>query len=199
MKYFRTIYPTFVLFCCLLHACDIFHTRTPEPPSNPTSTFNPPTSADIVLNNLKFAVAEANTDNYIRCFSGGASSPPFLFIPSADAASLYASVFQDWTIEDERIYFHNLGVPSQGTPFLTYENQQLVFSNSDSVIYTMDYKLFFPHQSAGEPQLVSGSMQVHLAADKQSRWSVYRWQDFKIPQDTLQTWSYLKAKFRLRS
>jgi hypothetical protein len=182
-----------------LAACDLFQTRDPEPPSNTTSTFNPPVNADIVVQNLNHAVIEANVDNYIRCLTSTTATRSFEFVPSTDVALTYASIFQEWTTDDERIYFRNLGTPSQGVPFLSFENQKLVFSSSDSVIYNMDYQLFYPHQSTLEPQFVRGNMQIHLGKDEQGRWSIYRWHDSKFPQDTMQTWSYLKAKFRIRS
>jgi hypothetical protein len=102
-------------------------------------------------------------------------------------------------MEDEKIYFRNLGTPSGGVPFLSFDHQRLVFSSSDSLIYNMNYQLFYPHQSVAEPKYLRGNMQLHIGKDEQGRWSIYRWQDSKIPQDTLQTWSYLKAKFRIRS
>lgn len=197
MKRFPLIATLSAAIC--LASCDLFQTRDPEPPSNSTSTFQPPVSAEIVLQNLKYAIAEANVDNYVRCLSSSTTLRPYEFVPSTEAASTYASIFQTWTTDDERIYFRNLGTPSQGTPFLVFDNQQLVFSSSDSVIFNMNYQFFYPHQSQSEPQFVRGNMQLHLSADAQERWSIYRWQDSKIPQDSLPTWSFLKAKFRIRS
>lgn len=186
-----------VLFVCITflvcsYSCDIFQTREPEAPSQSNSTFNPPVNPEIVINNLQFAVQEFNIDNYMRCFSDPLWRQ-YEFIASQEARANYPSVFSQWNLESERRYFQNLGTPGSASPYLTFTNQQTLTVSSDSVIYNMNYTLFFPHRRTNVPQLVQGNMQIHLGTDSQRRWSIYQWQDFKTTSDS--TWSYWKGAF----
>jgi hypothetical protein len=175
-----------------LPACDLFQTRQPEQPSQTTSTFLPPTSYDIVLRNLQFAVVEDNVDNYLRCFADSAVRR-YEFIPAAEARARFASIFNQWSLESERRYFQNLGSPANGAPSLTFPNQSPIYTGADSVIYNLNYTLFFPHKRDGVPQVVQGNMQLYLGADPRRLWSIYRWQDSRTTTDS--TWSYWKAVF----
>ncbi|MBI3195451.1 MAG: hypothetical protein HYZ34_13450 [Ignavibacteriae bacterium] len=173
--------------------CDLFSTRDPDPPAQNNSTFIQPVSADIVLENLKKSVTESNTDNYFRCFSDVASGRAYFFLPSVEISAQYSSVFSSWTPEQERMYFQNLGQPSNGTAYLTFSNSSTLAVSSDSVVYSMDYTFFYPHRRSGITQLVQGNMQIFLGANTQRLWSIYRWHDNKTVSDS--TWSYWKAVF----
>jgi hypothetical protein len=173
--------------------CDIFQTRDPEPPTQGTSSYQVPDQPEVVLANLKSAVAESNTDNYVRSFIDTASSSqPFTFTPSSEVISTYASVFRTWNVTDERTYFQNLGKPDNGTPLLTFSNLT-TSSNSDSVVYIMDYVLYYPHNRQHAPQLVKGKMELHLKPNNSRLWYIQSWSDTKTTADS--TWSYLKAVF----
>jgi hypothetical protein len=173
-------------------ACDLFQTRDPQPPTQNISTFTPPTSYDIVLRNLQFAVAEDNVDNYIRCFADS-TYRRYEFIATPEARARYASVFSQWSLESERRYFQNLGTPSNGAPSLTIPNEPPVYASTDSVVYNLNYTLFYPHTKEGVPHAVQGNMQLYLGVDPRNLWSIYRWQDSKTTTDS--TWSYWKAVF----
>lgn len=175
-----------------VQSCDLFQTRDPEPPSQSNSTFDPPVSPDIVLHNLQFALTEYNIDNYIRCFVDP-TVQRYEYIASQEVQANFSNLFAQWNLEAERRYFQNLGPPTNASPFLTFSNQQTISVSSDSVIYNMNYTLFFPHRRSNIPQAVQGNMQVSLGTDNQRRWSIHRWQDFKTMSDS--TWSYLKAAF----
>lgn len=181
-----------LMILMILPACDLFQTRDPELPSQNTSTFTPPTSYDIVLRNLQFAFAENNVDNYLRCFVDS-TYRRYEFLPAAEARARFASIFNQWSLESERRYFQNLGAPSNGVPSLTFPNQPPVYTGTDSVIYNLNYTLFFPHRREGIPQAVQGNMQLYLGVDPRRLWSIYRWQDSRTTTDS--TWSYWKAVF----
>jgi hypothetical protein len=173
--------------------CDIFQTRDPEPPTQGTSSYQVPDQPEVVLANLKSAVAESNTDNYVRSFVDTASSSqPFTFTPSSEVISTYASVFRTWSVTDERTYFQNLGKPNNITPLLTFSNLT-TSSNSDSVVYIMDYELYYPHNRQNAPTYVKGKMELHLKPNVSRLWYIQSWSDTKTTSDS--TWSYLKAVF----
>jgi hypothetical protein len=168
--------------------CDIFQTRDPEPPTQSTSTFEPPVTPEAVLHNLTSAVRENNVDNYLRCFVD-TTFRPFDFVPSQDVRSN----FSVWTLEDERRYFRSMGATIDGTPLLTSAIQNTTFY-ADST-YNVNYSLYFPHRDASAPKFVRGNMQLHLAIDAQGRWGIDQWRDNKLPSTADSTWSYLKFWF----
>jgi hypothetical protein len=168
--------------------CDIFQTRDPEPPTQSTSTFEPPVTPDAVLQNLRSAIGENNLDNYLRCFVD-TTFRPYEFIPSQDVRANFGV----WTLEDERRYFRTMGATTDGTALLTTAVQGGTFF-ADST-YTIDYALYFPHTEPGVPKLVRGNMLLHLAIDPQGRWGIDRWSDNKLPSAQDSTWSYLKFWF----
>ena len=173
--------------------CDIFQTRPPDRPVQGTSSYQVPDRPEVVLSNLKAAIAESNADNYIRCFADTSNaSEPFKFTPSPEVGSAYASIFRTWTIADERIYFQNLGKPDNGTPLMS-DSLRSFSNSSDSVIYTLDYTLYYPHRRQNIPQLVGGQMQLLLKPDSRRLWFIQSWQDYKTTRDS--TWSYIKAVF----
>ena len=183
-----------ILQLLFLSGCDIFQTRTPDPPTQGTSSYQIPDQPDVVLSNLRSSIAESNTDNYVRSFADtSTSSQPFTFTPSPEVGSVYSSVFRNWNVSDERGYLQNLGKPDNGTPLLTIQNLKISSKNPDSVVYTMDYTLYYPHHRQGIPQVVSGQMQLFLKPDSRRLWSIQSWQDYKTTKDS--TWSYFKAVF----
>ena len=61
-----------------------FATREPEPPKNSGSRYIPPFSAEIVLENMRNAISDRNTENYLRCFSDSTrTGERFRFEPDA--------------------------------------------------------------------------------------------------------------------
>jgi hypothetical protein len=177
-----------------LQSCDLFQTREPEPPTQSNSGFKQPVTSDIVLENLRVSVADANADNYVRCFSDtSVSTRGFTFNASSEVLASFGSLFNTWSIAEEQVYFRNLGLPQNAAPSLSFSNERQLITSSDSVIYSMDYLLFYPHRRSGIPLSVQGRMQLHIGTDRQGRWSIYRWQDFKSTTDS--TWSYWKAIF----
>jgi hypothetical protein len=172
--------------------CDLFRTRDPQPPTQNTTGFVPADRPDDVLSNLKLSIVRHDADNYGKCFSDTASGGgTFLFLPSSGN---FQGIFTNWSLEEERRWFTNLGTPSGNlVPSITFTSQQQINSSSSATEYTMNYVLYYPHLRAGVPRTVTGFMHLYLALDNQRRWSIGRWDDFRTTTDS--TWSYLKAHF----
>jgi hypothetical protein len=101
----------------VLSSCGILDTRTPQPPAQTSSTFTPPTSPSMVIDNLINAIGERNTDNYIRCLAdSNFSDRKFQFVPTQEALSKYALQFSTWSVSSEREYFENLKSQMPTTP-----------------------------------------------------------------------------------
>ncbi|MBI1802922.1 MAG: hypothetical protein HY033_10990 [Ignavibacteriae bacterium] len=179
------------IFLLLFSGCDLFQTRDPEPPTQGSSTYETPTTYDKVLRNLQFSVADKNLNNYLGCFVD-TTVRAYIFIAAEDARRGYPDVVSQWSLESEQRYFRNLKEATSSTPSLTIADTPPVYVSTDSVLYDLNYTLFFPHNRSGVPQIVRGNMQLSLGTDGK-RWSIHQWRDSKTTSDS--TWSYLKAVF----
>jgi len=187
---------TFIIF--FISGCNIFQTRTPQPPQQSKSNFIPPKTYDIVVQNLKYAIAEKNLVNYLYCLSDtNFGARKFSFVPALDIYVHYQQIFIDWDKNNsERNYFNNLIALSSSTssPVLTLSSENYVLLGSDSVKYTANYVLLWQNNTSGAPQQAEGNLQFFLGIDQNRNWSIYRWIDLKLA-DSLTTWGEMKAKF----
>jgi hypothetical protein len=166
--------------------CSLFEPREPEPPTQSSFDFRPPTVPTIVISNLQ---------NAVSCFSDPMKTGrAFTFIPSAEASAQYPGLLANWTIADELSYFQNLIAksPPNGFSSLTLTPKSSVVT-ADSVIYDFDYTLTFEHTEVGFPTTFRGTLQFSIGTDNSNFWSIYRWSDFKTTTDI--TWSLMKGKF----
>ena len=176
-----------VLTVAIVAGCDLFQTRDPAAPTQGTSSRETPTTHDIVLSNLRNAIAEKNVENYMSCFVDPALRP-YVFEPSPDQAANFTL----WGLESERRYFQNITSSLNGRPSFTDSIYNSTISSS-LVTYYMTYTLFIPHQDPNAPRLVQGTMELYFVQDSLHLWSIYKWVDRKTRLDS--TWSYLKAWF----
>ena len=102
-SYFIAAASIVVCWLMLASGCNLFEPRDPEPPSQSSDSFIPPTDPDIVIENLQNAIAQKNSVNYVRCIADPSRTARlFEFFPSPDAGSRYASVFATWTVDQEK-------------------------------------------------------------------------------------------------
>jgi len=179
-----------LLYC----GCDLFSTRDPEPPTSGSSTFTPPTSADLVIENLTNAIAEKNTENYMRCLVDTLNSGrSYAFIPTAEAAGRYSSTFSEWTLQSEKSYFSALIALTPASVATTLSlSGGFDLIAADSAIYNSDYQLTFPHGIVSIAETVRGNLQLVLATDRNSLWSIVRWTDNPISNEI--SWSEWKGR-----
>lgn len=178
-------------------ACDIFQTRDPEPPSQSSSNFLPPTEPPIVFTNMISAFRDLNSVNYLRSFSDTASSGRnFQFEPNPQSRLRYGGVFLNWTRQSEQQYFENMNsrLPSGTAPILVFESLSAQSIQSDSAQYEATYRLTVPHSQPSIPTEARGRAQFFLLADKSRSWSIWRWVDIQINQNTF-SWSDFKGEF----
>jgi hypothetical protein len=186
----------FILISFVYFQCDIFKTRTPEEPSETGSGYQPPTSADIVIENLINAISEKSSLNYAQCFPGTTSEYSFSFVPAPDVQKQYYSVFISWDISSEKSYFENLIAQTSdyATSRLTL-NGSFTYSSTDSMIYNADYSLTFNHDVSNISQTASGNLQFAIRRDQNNYWWITRWIDNKVNDNFC--WSELKARFSI--
>ena len=186
---------TAVAMLLVYGGCDLFETRTPQNPSQSGSTFTDPTSQDVVINNLRYAISEKVKLNYLRCLADTQSNGRnFSFTPTVEAASRYQGVFESWDRASEEQYFKNLSESrTGGVSSLDFFDATWNPVASDEFLYTAKYHLIFQHQNGSVGQEARGNAQFYIARDNQSRWSIYRWVDLRDTSNV--TWSDLKASF----
>ena len=179
----------------LISGCGIFETRQPQPPQQGRTDFLPPTSPDIVIQNLVNSIADRNVDNYIACLSDTSfGARIFTFVPPADVYNQYRSIFFNWDKNSERAYFNNFISQSlnSSSSALILSSENLTFQG-DSATYNANYTLLWPNKVPGYPQQAQGNLQFSLGIDRNQNWSIYRWIDSRVG-DSL-TWSEMKARF----
>jgi len=184
-----------IFLAALYSSCGLFETREVEPPSAPRSTFTQPTSPDIVLANLNFAIAEKNRDNYLRCLvDSNFSSRRFKFFPDAVSQSSYP-VFLNWNLTHERNYYSNLlSFTNQAASSNLFLSNITINSGIDSTVIDSDYILVFDHNKQNVAKVTKGKLRFIMGSDVRSLWSIHSWFDFTDNSNDT-TWSSLKANF----
>ncbi|HSQ75184.1 MAG TPA: hypothetical protein VLT13_06490 [Bacteroidota bacterium] len=183
------------LTAALTGGCGLFEPRDPEEPNQSSLNYRPPTDPDIVITNLQSAIEQKSVANYTACFADASrGAPPFVFIPSADAAAIYGATLGSWTLQEEQEYFQNIIARSNqqanATLALTLKTTTV---SSDSVVSAYDYVLVFEHNDTGFPKTARGSLQLTLREDASNFWMIQRWVDFKTTDDI--SWSHFKGRF----
>lgn len=182
-----------VLLSSFVVSCGLFDPRDPEPPTQGSGSFLPPVSREIVIENLRNAIAEKNIPNYMKCFSDSAAGlRGFTFVPSANVITQLS----DWDREDEQNYFTNLTSAQDGVSSLEV-NGTFASISSDTADYESQYTFIFDHDRKSRfPIVARGSLQFSLEVDINSGlWSIYYWKDIQT-SDSIRTWSEFKREFR---
>jgi hypothetical protein len=172
-------------------SCDLFTTREAEDPNQNRSNFVTPSSANLVIQNLKNSLADKNVNSYLDCFVDTLfSSKSFVFSASSEALIQYQ--MQDWGKDDESGYFNAVIVKVPENVPITLTLTDTIYSSlgGDSVIYSANYDLNVPYANS-EAVVYSGNLEFKLLRDDQSLWSIYFWKDTK--SQTNPSWSELKG------
>ena len=181
---------SFISFLCLgllLSGC--FNVREPEPPGT-TSGWTTPTEAEILLTNFSTAVTTLNTSNYERCLAAGR----LRFLPDPAVSNQSNSIFNNWSITEERDYFTSLA-DSTGQAAghaLEFSNKRQNFFNTDSVELSLDYVLTIRHQ-ARYPEHTFNGLMVLVLVRKNNEWRINTWRDSRNSDQPC--WTDLKRYF----
>lgn len=182
----------------MLTSCDVFPTRTPEDPSSGTSTFEPATNYETVLQNLTTSINDANISNFEKCLSAAANgnSKEFEFIPSASAAALNPGVFSNWTSRTEIRVMKSIftALQSESHPSFSLSGVNLNNITADSVNLSANYTLTVTFSSDGTPVTYSGSLFFDIYKEDSGYWYINRETDYDKQSD-FKSWSYLKINY----
>jgi hypothetical protein len=180
----------------LVAGCGLFQTRDPESPVG-SNGINPPASTpEMVLQNFISAVQQKNLQDYQKLFSDTITgTTAYVFVPTADAAVRYSSVFGHWSRSAESQYFQNVigALPSATYPSLSFLNPTVVRFQSDSAIISSEYLLIIPHRLTTVTTTFTGRADFYVAPDKNQSWTIYRWVDVVTKRDS--SWSDCKGAF----
>jgi len=197
-----------------LAGCDIFSTRTPEPPST-SSTFiwTPATTVEILIGNFTGALQALDASNYMRVFiastdSTGSGQKAFTFTPTAGLDPSTRSIFTNWTVdgpsESERAWLAKLGtlVQSGSQLAVSFGTGSPVQSSPTAATLTTSYTIAVPvgtQTGSLIPDTVRGSfeMQFALVTTEQGtkEWRIVSWSDFAPTSGPASaTWTDLKVK-----
>jgi len=174
-----------------------FATREPEKPFSKQSSYIQPTSPSYVMANLRNAIAEKNTSNYLRCLADTSnSSKSFRFIADPIVVNNNPGLFDKWDKDKEFIYLNQLMLylPKDSTSVLTFTSYR-EDTFQDSVILIQEYQLTVHLKCATDDcyHILAGQAEFRLVRTQEDLWYIHRWSDAATGNQP--TWSALKAAF----
>jgi hypothetical protein len=120
----------------------------------------------------------------------------YYYYPTADALTIYSSVFQSWNLASERNYFDKL-MTSTGAdvkPELLLNNPRFEILLPDSALFSTDYTLRINHDINFVSKEFKGSLQFIIYPRNNGLWTIKQWTDINHGNDSIGSWSFLKAQ-----
>ncbi|NND71600.1 MAG: hypothetical protein HKN43_08475 [Rhodothermales bacterium] len=169
--------------------CDIFSTRTPEPPIDTQGRFIQPDTPEQVIQNIQNAIQDLNTQNYRRSLGSN-----FSFQPTATAEARDA-IWSGWSQTEEEQYFSTIAasISQSGTQRLELNDQTFTLIDDSRSVLDATYVLVFPHNRSSFPQTVQGRLSWQIERSSDGLWYILNWIDSEIGSES--SWSDLKAAF----
>jgi len=198
-----------IILTFIITSCDLFSTRTPEPPDlGATFIWTPASTPGILLDNFKGTLEVLDASNYVKCFLGindtavSGDKTPFSFKPRPGLDAASQSIFLQWTIQSEQNFLTKLKSSLVASPRLTatFTNTITDQSNSNAATITSDYLILLPIQSNSSiPASISGHLifNVVLVTTEQAtkEWRIVTWtDDFISSSGTANTFTDLKVQ-----
>jgi hypothetical protein len=187
-----------ILLPLVISSCELFSTRTPEEPETGGTGYIPPTSYDLVIENLKNSIKERNLNNYLLCFSDSSFTGISEYVFTADPliSAQFQGIFAEWNIESEGKYFTSLmtNVLEETSPSVSFSNVEYKNFN-DSIVFTGTYYLNLDLANDLSNETYSGSTRIVLKNSTTGFWYITSWYDFQSDNSNALSWSYLKSKY----
>ena len=182
---------TIISLLFFLNSCSLFETRKPESPEGERGNFVPPTTPEIVIDNLIEAVTNKNVNDYTACFLQNG----YVFIASSEAMSKFPSIFDVWSVNDERKYLLSLST-ALGTNELiniSFATKEFATISADSAILITNYTLNCNLLNLSYPSTYEGNAIFTIIPTQGGLWAISRWQDFSSKDLVEESWSNFKA------
>lgn len=171
----------------------LFDTRDAEEGEGGDSVWVPPTSPEIVVENLRAALETEVFGDYLRAFTDD-----FLFEPdAADVAQLAIErpgepVYDDWTRDVETATAENIVAGAESVELvLSLISEQIV---EGARLQKYDYTLTLLR--SGGPSVYQGEAWFEIRQEPTGDWLIHRWLDVITPE-TDESWGRLKGRNRL--
>jgi hypothetical protein len=179
-----------ILLVVTATACDLFTTRTPEPPIAEGGTFLQPDTPDQVIANIQSAIAELNTQNYRRSFA-----PDMTFEPTGSAQARDPAVWTGWSRAEEERYFRTLAADARLTTGneLRLNDRTLSVVREDRFVLDATYVLTIFHRRPHLSESAQGRLVWAISQAEDGLWYVSEWTDQDLSGAV--SWSDLKAEF----
>jgi hypothetical protein len=196
----QKIFPTVMLGIFFISCTNPFSTRSAEKPQADKNTdiFDQPTRSEVVLSNLRYALNEKNLSNYMSCFIDTSFSQSFTFCFKPDE-SIPSERFQGWSIQDEENYLRNVFNNAQNISFEFLDKENITFTPISTAIDSVQTSPFAYELKVEfkEPVTYSGIARMKLIKNSNSLWAIYYWEDTRNAENYSNTWSVLKADYRI--
>lgn len=193
MRWILIIFIPFVI-----NSCELFSTRNPEKPDNGGTGYLPPTSYDLVIENLKNSIKERNLNNYLLCFSDSSFTgiSQFTFIADPQIMAQYQGIFSVWDIKSEEKYFSSMvsNILEETNPSLNFTDVEYQNFN-DSIVFTGTYYLNIEFSNDITNKNYTGNSRIVLKNSSTGFWYITSWYDFQSNDNNIYSWSFLKSKF----
>ncbi len=191
------LFITLILFL-LLTSCDLFTTRTPEPPNTPSGNhWRFPSLPRIAFDNFTSSLERRSIVDYMKSFSTDQDGPHcYRFVPDPQTAADYPFIFADWNLMNEQKFVQSLFNPNN-FPLDSLIDVNLSIEREitlgDSSLLNAHYDIYIGHLRTTAPQNISGQMILYLCKLNDSGWYIWRWDDVREPGHSC--FSDLKANF----
>ncbi len=170
-----------------------FTTRDVEMPADNfgSSTFDLPTSVDVVFSNLKYALTEKNAANYMRCLvdTSLVQETQFIFIPDQN---IQIERFANWSLESERDYFTRMA--NEDSKISVELAEPIIVENiATAETEPFNYAIRITYRT-GNPVDYRGVARMKLIRNRNEEWAIFYWEDRREEATVENTWSLLKTE-----
>lgn len=178
-----------IIAMMVLGGCGLFETRTPEQPVTEGGTYLQPDTPDQVIENIQYAIREANTLNYRRSMADDLT-----FDPTAKAEARDA-IWAGWSVTEEESYYSTLvsTIAQNGTLSLTLNDQTLTAIDAQQSVLDATYLLTVDHNRPEIPTTLQGRLLWIIRQNSDGLWELASWTDREVGDEP--SWSDLKAAF----
>lgn len=173
-----------------------FQLRKPEPPKQSETRRVPATQPEVVLSNLKNAIANRNLENYMKCLADSLpGGKKFRFVADPTSQIQNPGLFDRWTLASEKRYANYLfsQIPKDSTAHLDFKVTK-EYILQDTTFFQGDYTLSVHHKLDKKqyPRQAVGRAEFHLC-QVQGEWFIFYWEDRGNGKEP--SWSDVKAAF----
>ena len=173
----------------LTFGCNIFQTRSADPPDKPAEWHGYPVTPELCLENLVFAF------NYRENVFLYASILSDMFVFNFDANDvLDFTVPTRWFKTSEvdmlmNVYFQGEGLEDMRLQLSVLPNQPDIIQSTSAWFYR-EYQLFVNHTIPNLSTEFFGHFQLHLERDADGLWRIREWHDYRVSSE----WTFGRMK-----